>query len=145
MTATKFNLLGIDDEVTACDCCGKKNLKCTVALSQLDADGNEVAVVRYGRDCAARALRVRATAADIEGRARAASAKAIASSFGSWPVRTVGEGYNKMTGWVSATYAAFSAQFAAPAIRANLDSATAQGWRYVGLCPMTKMRVFAAS
>ena len=45
-----FKLLGINDEVTTCECCGKPNLKCTVVLG---TDGGEV---RYGRDCAARAL-----------------------------------------------------------------------------------------
>lgn len=48
MTTTK--LLGISDEQTTCDCCGKSNLKCTVAL---EINGT---VVRFGRDCAGRAL-----------------------------------------------------------------------------------------
>lgn len=52
----RFALLGIDDDVTTCDCCGKSELKCTMALSEMDADGNEIGVVRYGRDCGARAL-----------------------------------------------------------------------------------------
>ena len=52
----RYALLGIDDEVTTCDCCGKSELKCTMALSELDADGCEVAVVHFGRDCGARAL-----------------------------------------------------------------------------------------
>lgn len=56
MDTTRFRLLGIDDEVTDCECCGKADLKCTMALSELDADGNEVGIVRYGRDCGARAL-----------------------------------------------------------------------------------------
>lgn len=48
--ASTFKLLGVNDEVTTCECCGKSNLKCTVVLG---TDGGEV---RYGRDCAARAL-----------------------------------------------------------------------------------------
>ncbi len=51
-----FVYLGISDEVTVCELCGKADLKCTMELSQCDADGNEIAVVRYGRDCGARAL-----------------------------------------------------------------------------------------
>ena len=51
-----FALLGIDDEVDVCELCGKRDLKATMVLSALDADGDEVAVVRYGRDCGARAL-----------------------------------------------------------------------------------------
>lgn len=55
-TAPRFRLLGICDDVTACDCCGKQELKCTMALEELDADGNAVGEVYYGRDCGARAL-----------------------------------------------------------------------------------------
>ena len=62
MTNPTFALLGIDDEQTVCDLCGKADLKCTMALSRLDADGNEVGVVRYGRDCGARALGWRVSA-----------------------------------------------------------------------------------
>jgi hypothetical protein len=43
--------LGTTDEVTTCDCCGKKDLKGTVALSINDSDA-----VYYGCTCAARAL-----------------------------------------------------------------------------------------
>jgi len=42
--------LGITDEVTTCECCGKSNLKRTVALD------NGGGVVYYGTSCAARAL-----------------------------------------------------------------------------------------
>lgn len=47
--------LGISDEVTTCECCGKKRLKCTVAL---DKAGE---TVFYGRDCAGAALYGRKT------------------------------------------------------------------------------------
>jgi hypothetical protein len=43
--------LGLTDEITACDCCGKTNLKCTVALEMEDGT-----VVHYGRDCAGAAV-----------------------------------------------------------------------------------------
>ena len=49
--ASKFKLLGIVDEVTVCDCCGKKNLARTVAL---ETEGGET--VYYGTTCAALAL-----------------------------------------------------------------------------------------
>lgn len=45
-----WKLLGINDDVTTCECCGKSNLKCTVVLTNGDGE------VCYGRDCAARAL-----------------------------------------------------------------------------------------
>lgn len=46
-----LKILGINDEVTVCECCGRTNLKKTVALD----DGSQV--VRYGTECAARALK----------------------------------------------------------------------------------------
>lgn len=54
--APRFTLLAIVDEVTTCDCCGKAELKCTMALEEHDTDGNAVGEVYYGRDCGARAL-----------------------------------------------------------------------------------------
>ncbi len=45
-----MKILGINDDVTVCECCGKKNLKKTVVL---DRDGE---VLHYGTDCAAAAL-----------------------------------------------------------------------------------------
>jgi len=44
--------LGLTDEVTACDCCGRTNLKSTVAIS-LDGESDPV---YYGSQCAERAL-----------------------------------------------------------------------------------------
>lgn len=41
--------LGTDDSVNTCDCCGKTNLKFTVAI---ELDGGEV--VHYGQVCASR-------------------------------------------------------------------------------------------
>ena len=55
-TPRRFRLLAICDDVTTCDCCGKQDLKCTMALEELDADGNAMGEVYYGRDCGARAL-----------------------------------------------------------------------------------------
>lgn len=45
-----WRILGKNDEVTTCECCGKSNLKLTVILT----DGERE--VRYGRDCAARTI-----------------------------------------------------------------------------------------
>jgi len=45
-----WKVLGKSDEVTTCECCGKANLKLTVILTNGEGE------VRYGRDCAARAL-----------------------------------------------------------------------------------------
>ncbi len=56
-----FKILGITDEITNCDCCGKKNLKCTVALED-EAGG----VVYYGRDCAGKAVYGRKSASNTK-------------------------------------------------------------------------------
>lgn len=45
-----WKVLGKNDEVTTCECCGKANLKLTVVLTNGEQE------VRYGRDCAARAI-----------------------------------------------------------------------------------------
>lgn len=46
-----MKILGISDEVTTCECCGKKNLKRTVVLTNGEGE------VHYGSECAAKALR----------------------------------------------------------------------------------------
>lgn len=46
-----MKILGINDDVTTCECCGKSNLKKTVVL-ELDGGGE----VHYGTDCASRAI-----------------------------------------------------------------------------------------
>ena len=43
-------ILGTTDEITTCECCGKRGLKMTVIL---DRDGE---IVHFGRDCAAAAM-----------------------------------------------------------------------------------------
>lgn len=62
---TKFTFLGIDDTVSTCDCCGKRKLKCAVALENEAGE-----VVHYGRDCASRALGWGLDATKAERRAR---------------------------------------------------------------------------
>lgn len=47
-----FKVLGSGDDVTVCDCCGRKNLKITIALEN-EETGEQV---RYGRDCAGKAI-----------------------------------------------------------------------------------------
>lgn len=45
-----MKILGINDDVTTCECCGRANLKCTVVLTNGEGE------VHYGRDCAAKAM-----------------------------------------------------------------------------------------
>jgi hypothetical protein len=58
-SSPKFRIVGTTDEVTSCDCCGKTELKSTVELWELDADGNDLGdqPVYFGVTCAARAMR----------------------------------------------------------------------------------------
>ena len=53
--ATITHILGISDERTDCECCGRSNLKRTIVLSIRTANGDE-SVVYYGTDCARRTL-----------------------------------------------------------------------------------------
>lgn len=80
----EIKLLGSSDEQTTCDCCGKQNLKLTVAL---EIDG---AVVRFGRDCAGRALlgsKSPKNSAIVENRSRAVNL--TKKLFGTMPVEQV--------------------------------------------------------
>lgn len=52
----RYRVLGVDDEVVVCEKCGKSDLRCTVVLGVIDADGDMTGEVRFGRDCALRAL-----------------------------------------------------------------------------------------
>lgn len=46
-----YKYMGTSDEITTCECCGKKHLKRTIAL--LHEDGT---IVYYGSNCAAKTL-----------------------------------------------------------------------------------------
>lgn len=46
-----MKVLGINDDVTTCECCGRAGLKATVVIELDDA-----ATVHFGRDCAAKKL-----------------------------------------------------------------------------------------
>ncbi len=52
---TIYEIRGITDEVTTCDCCGKKSLKDTVALEVMEGD-NAGDIRFFGSHCAARAM-----------------------------------------------------------------------------------------
>lgn len=58
-TATALHIIGITDEQTECDRCGKIELRCTVILGD---DNGEVG--RYGTTCASRELGIKITAHD---------------------------------------------------------------------------------
>lgn len=51
-----FRVLGTTDDVTVCELCGRAELRGTVVLAVLDADGNDTGErVHYGSSCGARA------------------------------------------------------------------------------------------
>lgn len=96
-----FALLGIDDEVDVCELCGKRDLKATMVLSALDADGDEVAVVRYGRDCGARALGWKVSADRAEKIARGTARFTYDQLYDTLSAAlAVGVGPNRATGTV---------------------------------------------
>jgi ribosome-binding protein aMBF1 (putative translation factor) len=92
-----FSILGITDERTECECCGKGGLKKTVAL---DKDG---AVVYFGTECAAKALGrtklevekdIRSAAkraAEEADRGRIRRANEERAAYDSWKLATFGD------------------------------------------------------
>ena len=68
-----MKLLGITDCVNECDCCGKTDLKCTVAFRTEDCQ-----IVYYGRTCATNHYRQPAKAINSELRAIAETARSEA-------------------------------------------------------------------
>lgn len=85
--------LGTDDSVNTCDCCGKTNLKATVAFETESGD-----VVHYGVVCAARAMGKDAKAVQSETRtadnakreaAREAAEQAHQASMKRWVAHLV--------------------------------------------------------
>ena len=86
-TATKvFRVLGTTDEVTECEHCGRVDLKGTIRLGYLDADGNVESTTYFGAVCGARAagwttkeIRKQATAANRAAREAAWEARLAAT------------------------------------------------------------------
>jgi hypothetical protein len=49
-----YRIKGTTDDITTCYQCGREDLKSTVAMAALDAEGNEFDIAYFGSDCAAR-------------------------------------------------------------------------------------------
>ena len=80
MTATTtpaHRYIGITDECVECQKCGRTELRSTVVLAILDADGNTEDVTYYGSSCAARALGVKGGGRAVLQSARWAHEKTI--------------------------------------------------------------------
>jgi hypothetical protein len=66
-----FRVLGSTNDVTTCELCGRDDLRGTLVLEVVDADGNGTGeLLHYGSDCGARAAGW--TVADMGKRVRAA-------------------------------------------------------------------------
>lgn len=57
-----YRALGTSNDVTKCELCGKEDLRGTLVLAILDADGNQEEVIYAGSTCGARRLKVKVTA-----------------------------------------------------------------------------------
>lgn len=81
-----FRVLGTTDDITVCDQCGRDDLRSTVVLAELDADGNEIGITYMGSDCGANAAgwtqtRVRAEARAADKARRDAERAAQRAAF----------------------------------------------------------------
>lgn len=83
-----FRVLGTTDDVTTCEHCGRVELKGTIRLGVLDADGNVEGVTYFGAACGARAagwttkdIRKQATAADRAAAEAAREARYVATKI----------------------------------------------------------------
>lgn len=93
-----MKVLGINDEITTCECCGRSGLKKTVVL------GTDAGEVRYGTECAARAMKCGKV--DVERAVKAAEREAIAKQqaaanaewdiYAAWLVATYGDAKSNM-------------------------------------------------
>jgi hypothetical protein len=88
-----MKILGINNEVTTCECCGRTNLKRTVVLA---SDNGQV---HYGTECAAKALRCDAktvtngirTAVEETARQRQIAANVEMDLYREWLLVTYGD------------------------------------------------------
>jgi hypothetical protein len=95
---TAPTIIGISDEVTDCECCGKNNLKRTVVLKFSESD-----VRYYGTTCAAKSFPSLGKGADI---ARAAGNKCQCGCGEWWSVGTASGKRYANDCWVKARNAA---------------------------------------
>lgn len=97
MSTRAYRVRGTTSDVTTCELCGREDLRGTVALAVLDAEGNDTGeTVHYGSDCGARAagwtqadMRRRTATADRDAAAaelaeRTARADAAAAAYDGW-------------------------------------------------------------
>ena len=64
MPRDTYAIHGVTDEVTVCDCCGKRNLNTTVILEVVEGE-KAGELLHFGSHCAARAMGMRKSHADL--------------------------------------------------------------------------------
>ncbi|MFM9368085.1 hypothetical protein [Streptomyces sp. Da 82-17] len=69
-TTKAFEVRGMTDEITTCELCGREELRGTVQMIELDADGNPDRDLYFGTACAAKAAGW--TQRDLKARIKAA-------------------------------------------------------------------------
>lgn len=101
-----FRVAGMTDEITTCELCGKEELRGTVQMIELDADGNDFADHYFGTSCAAKAAGwaqndVKAGIKDAEAAKkeakrleREAAHKSETERFGAWCIENFGTADN---------------------------------------------------
>ena len=98
--AQRFIIHGTTDQVNECDKCGRVDLRCTVAISHADIDGNAVGdPFHTGTTCAARFTK--RSKAFVESKAAAADSTTIVARLGAWRLRSKGttvEAHNPIDG-----------------------------------------------
>lgn len=90
-----LKILGINNEQTTCDCCGRTNLKKTVVLTNGETE------VRYGTECAANALRI--AKKDVEKELRRVERAASEERMRQDQIRRNRE-WDEYAAWLMATY-----------------------------------------
>lgn len=105
-THKTFRVHGTTDDVTECGLCGREELKSTIILIELDANGNDLEAHYYGSDCGAKAagwtqknFKAKLKAADADRQRERAAQRAKrhaertlreATAFATWATDTYG-------------------------------------------------------
>ncbi|WP_157431143.1 hypothetical protein [Actinomadura macra] len=100
-----FKVRGFTDEVTACQICGREELKGTVVLRELDAEGNEFTETYAGTGCAAEVggWTQRAVKAELKALQQAKRDADRAARDAEWSARTDRE-TAEMIEWAAEVY-----------------------------------------
>ncbi len=132
--AQRFIIHGTTDQVNECDKCGRVDLRCTVAISHADIDGNAVGdPFHTGTTCAARFTK--RSKAFVESKAAAADSTTIVARLGAWRLRSKGttvEAHNPIDGRTVTDLSTLR-----PGLAANMAAALAAAAARKGLAAFT--------